>query len=103
MTARRPGGERRYKIAQAERLANRLQVHAMLAQREAEQVGNEPDAKAWWVVARAANEALQAIKTARGAPGITEAKPFVDRPKRPNPAEDDLDHLGVPKRRMTPA
>ena len=102
MTARRPGGERRYKIAQAERLASRLQVHAMLSQREAEQAGQHPDTKVWWVVARAANEALQALKAARGAPGITEARPAVDRPKRPNPAEDELDHLGVPKRRMTP-
>lgn len=96
MTARRPGGERRYKIAQAERLANRLQVQAMLAQRQAEQAGTDPDAKAWWVVGRAANEALQAIKAMRGAPGITEARPAVDRPKIPNPAEDELDHLGVP-------
>ena len=96
MTAKRVGGARRRSVAQAERLANRLQVHAMLNQRTAETEGQYVDAKVWWIVARAANEALQALKESRGAPGITEARPFVDRPKTPNPAEDQLDHLDVP-------
>jgi hypothetical protein len=89
MTARRQGGERRKELARAERICLRLQTDAMLNKRAAQKAKEPSDIHGWWIVVKSLNEAVQALRLMRGAPGM-----LPSRPASPPKVERDLG--GVP-------
>lgn len=95
MTVPRIADARQREIESIERLAKKLQHKSMSKFNQLFRDGQEdPDAKMWWVVQHAAQEALDALKAARKAPG--RGLPFGVQHPHLDPAK--MDHLGVPEK-----
>ena len=96
MTGRIATDPRTRIIQRLERMASRVQVDALGYFRTAELAGDSEDMKTWWNVSAAANEIVQTLKAARGAPGVGEQKPLSGKPPKPILRQALLDQFGVP-------